>query len=75
MAKKAEVAAEVAEQPEVSHDEFATEVANLEAAVDDNKPEESPAEKQARLIGVLHERVKALEDAKGWHDAQKCKDF
>lgn len=39
----------------------------------DVKPEVvEPLEKALQLIQVLHERVKRLEEAKGWHDAAAC---
>lgn len=42
----------------------------------DVKPEVvEPLEKALQLIQVLHERVKRLEEAKGWHCEETCRVF
>lgn len=46
-----------------------------EAAVEAAATPSDKDDKAVRLLKVLHERVKLLEDAKGWHDAELGKLF
>lgn len=51
---------------------------NLEVAVQEADKDPvvvEPLEKALQLIAVLHERVKRLEEAKGWHDVEECAVF